>query len=245
MIYKKPTALSLQRHMDKAWLPAKDLLFASGRQIIPVHLGEIFQAASCLPIAILKDAPVVLTSLARGKNHYITQAGKCRDNFIPAILKCYPFARLKSQSAQPVLCVDEGGEHVVDSGTPGSQPFFTKSSELTQKVKAIMNMLEQLHRDRQICIKACTQLKESGMLVPFSYSLGRKKEQTLKGLYKVDRKALDKDRLDSHALDLAYAQLISMHQIQRLHKLTQTGLKQEKEMEKAWEEGDFELDFGE
>ncbi|WP_045212897.1 SapC family protein [Desulfonatronovibrio magnus] len=235
-LYKKPVAVSLQAHKDKAWLQPSTLSFASNLQAVPVFSAEAFAAAGSLPLAVVNNCLVALTSFARGKNCYLTEEGKARDSFAPALLKCYPFARLVAKgSKQPVLCVDE--DHVVEPDTSGAMPFFDNNGHLSGRVKAVMQVLEQLHHNRKLCIQACVLLKEHGLLEPFTINPG-KNQQVIKGFFQVNHQLLsqiDPEKLgilrDALALDIAYAQIASMYQIPKLLKYTQEGLEQEQEFE--------------
>lgn len=239
--YKKLVPVSPKEHRDMHWMPCHDLNFASESQILPLCLGEMTQAAAHLPFAIIKQGehftPVMITSLIPEQNHYINLNGQCVENYVPLVLRGYPFARVLNKSTdQTVLCIDEGYGAVVEPDTPDSEPFFDDEGKVAPKVQKIMQLLEQIENDRKTGYQACSILNKHNLLKewPIQVRVGAGEVQTLSGLLQVDNEALNKLSTESFgelqsyfAIVVAYTQLVSFHQLPRLHALAQARYQQD------------------
>ena len=126
------------------------------------------------------------------------------------------------------LCVDEDSGLVVDSNGTGEE-FFTGDGKPSKSVSAHIEFLRQIEGSRVATELAMASLAEAGLIESWPLELEVDGKKTaINGLLRVNEQALN--RLDDEAflklrktsaLNLAYAQIMSMGQVTRFHQLMQ------------------------
>lgn len=225
--------VSRSRHGQKAWCRPTGYKFAVKEPVTPIVLAEIVHVGSSMPIAFLEQAgqyvPIAMMSPMPGHNLFVGPDGKWLGGYIPASVRSYPFRLLRSEgSGQMTLCVDEDSGLVVDSNGTGEE-FFTGDGKPSKSVSAHLEFLRQIEGSRAATELAMASLAEAGLIESWPLELEVDGKKTaINGLLRVNEQALN--RLDDEAflklrktsaLNLAFAQIMSMGQVNRFPQLMQ------------------------
>jgi len=231
-----PSLVPINRdgHAGKAWLRYTSYRFAAKRALIPLVTAELTKAALAMPLAFVEDRGllhvVAVASLDPERNLFVGADGRWLGGYIPAALRGYPFALLRPEGAQrPVLCVDEDSGLVVDAGAPGAELFFDGEGRPAPALQSVIDFLGQLEANRAATREGLVAIEEAGVLTPWSLQVDTPTGlRSVTGLQRVDEarlNALDDQtflRLRSAgSLVIAYAQLLSVEQLQVFETLTQ------------------------
>jgi hypothetical protein len=230
-IMPQPTPITKQTHTNKSWSRFLAYTFAAKDNLAFLAGAEIAKAVSDMPMAFLKQKDrfylVAVLSLTPGTNLFVAPNGRWLGKYIPSVFRSYPFllAKVKGYDT-PVLCVDEDSGLVHDDQTVG-EPFFDETGEVSKPVKEILNFLNQVEQNRTATNLAVASLAEAGVLTEWTLKIkDGDQEKTVTGLYRIDESKLnaleDEPFLKTRkagALPIAYAQLLSMGNMQNLAQL--------------------------
>jgi hypothetical protein len=220
------TPISKQRHTEKSWTRFTTYTFAAKDNLAPLAGAEIAKAVSDLPLAFARHQDrfllVAVLSLTPGFNLFVSPTGQWLGRYVPSAFRGYPFrlARVEGQE-NLVLCVDEDSGLVNDDKAAG-EPFFDGNGAITQSVKDVLNFLNQVERNRAVTETAVASLAEAGLITEWPLKIkDQDQEKPVTGLFRIDEpklNALDDDQFlklrKAQALPIAYAQLLSMNNIQ-------------------------------
>ena len=111
-----------QRHGSKGWRRLTDFNFVASETIVPITASEFSQAVSTMPIGFIEQAgsfmPVVLMAIRKGRNVFVGPSGQWLGNYMPAILRSYPFSMVRGAGGETdCLGIDEDSGRVVDEVT--------------------------------------------------------------------------------------------------------------------------------
>jgi hypothetical protein len=211
---------------------APEFGFAAKADVIALMVSEVAQAVRHYPMVFLpgtSEAPptlAVLVGLGDGVNRYVDAQGQWRaQTYIPAYVRRYPFLPMQGASqADPILAIDttqgwihtQADEPLVDS-TPGQA-----SPRLARVVAFLQEYEQQSNRTQDMC----AALHAAAVLEPRTLTwLDQATNETrqLDGFWCVDEaklKGLSAESLhtlhQADALGMAYAQLLSMSNLQDL-----------------------------
>jgi hypothetical protein len=225
----KVIPINTDDHAGKGWRHPNGFSFAAAQAVVPVVGAEFAKVAISMPIAFIRQPdvesaerylPVAVMSPVAGRNLFIGPVGQWLGTYVPAGLRSYPF-RLGAveRSDQVTLCIDEDSGLIVD-GEETAEAFFDAAGDPAPALKAILDFLLGLERNRSVTEIAVSTLAAAGVILPWDIQLTLDGQATaVTGLFRVDETALD--ALDdvtflglrrSGALALAYLQLLSMGQ---------------------------------
>jgi hypothetical protein len=226
------TAVSRERHAGKAWRHYTTYAFAAGDAVLPLAASELVQAVMGMPVAFVQqDGRYVLMavlSLAPGRNLFVAPDGRWMGEYVPMVLRGYPFRLLRPEgAAQSILCIDESSGLVFDAGH--NEAFFTDDGVLADTLKQVLTFLGHLERNHAATDLAVAALVEAGVIEPWPLTLNNSGTNTpVTGLHRIaeDRfNALDDDAVltlrRAGALPIAYMQMLSMQQTKVLKRLTE------------------------
>jgi hypothetical protein len=219
--------LSPQRFGELRWQRFRDYRHTLGVHLTPVAAPEVSAAAAHLPLAFARDAQgkrllCALTGLREGVNHCLDARQAWLTGYTPALLRSHPFRLLppppeKGEAHQRVLCVDADSPWV---GPDGDQAFLD-GERMSPAVEEIFQFLGQLAQHLARTEQAVAALETAGLLIP--WTIEDEQDQPLRGLRRVDETALAKLEAEplaelhrQGALALAYAQMVSTHQLPAL-----------------------------
>jgi len=224
-----------QRHAGKGWRHLTGYGFVARDSVVPLGGSEFPQAISAMPIAFMERSaghyiPVGLMAVSKGNNVFVGPAGQWHGNYLPAVLRVYPFSLSRvGGSEEAKLCIDEDSGLVVDdNGGEGVEKFFEQDGSPSASTTALTEALRRLEHDQTITDRAVTVLADAGVIKPWPLSVMVGNEQvTVSGLYRVDEptlNALDDQTFlklrKTSALVIAHGQLMSMAQVNLLARLS-------------------------
>lgn len=220
--------VSRQQHSSKSWARPVNYQFAARDALCALVGAEIAAAATSYPIAFIKGdeafQPVAILSYIPSTNLFLAANGNwVPGRYVPSVLRAYPFRLLPTPNKSSMtLCVDESSG-LVHEGNEG-EPFFDEAGKVAETVASIAALLEAAARSNVSVGMALKSLAAAEVIVP--WDKGGSPGQATGNLYRVDEqrlRALDDatfSSLRSHnALAIAYAQLISMSNMELLPQL--------------------------
>jgi hypothetical protein len=218
-------ALSKTSHATQHYWSRDGYHFASDQQVVPVILAELGKLLPHYALGFVKEndayMPVAITGLGEG-NLYVAPNGKWLGSYVPAALRGYPF-HLAQQQAQTVLCVAQ--EHLTDDDA--GRPLFGDDGSPAQTVADTLEFLTQCEQSRQVTNACVQKLMKAGVIEEWPLQIKRGEGQDplqVNGLHRISEQALN--NLDAETLhglrggplSLAYAQMLSSHQLGELTK---------------------------
>jgi len=222
-----------KRHAGQRVRPIADWAFARDLNAVPLTAVEFAEAAREMPIGFVqagKDAdgkPLIvamaLLGLRERENLLVDADGRWNGHFVPATLRRYPFAYLRTQgSDQLSLVVDEsyGG-----LGGDEGELMLSTDGEPTDYLQQIMRFLDRYEVEQRRTEMFCARLVALDLLrgAEIKGELPGGGPINASGFYMVDEEKLNKLPDDevlslqrSGMLALIYAHIISMGQVQAL-----------------------------
>jgi hypothetical protein len=251
----QPTPITKQTHTNKSWTRFTTYTFAAKDSLAFLAGAEIAKAVSDMPMAFLKQQNrfylVAVLSLTPGTNLFVAPNGRWLGKYIPSVFRSYPFllAKMKGQD-NPVLCVDEDSGLVHNDRTAG-ELFFDETGEVTKPVKEILNFLTQVEQNRAATNVAVAALSEAGVLTEWTLKIkDGEQEKPVTGLYRIDEAGLNALEDEAFlkirragALPIAYAQLMTMENMQNLAQLAKVR-EQMKQVQTKQKDLDIQPIFG-
>lgn len=234
-------AVSLERHAKRAWQRYTNYSFAAQDHLVPLLAAELSSALPQMPLAFVpvdgRYLLVAVTALTPGQNHYVAPNGQWLAAYVPAALRGYPFRLIKPADQGPdadaVLCVIEDSGLLVDpaaAAPAGAEAFFDADGQPSAALRAVLDFLTQIERNRRATETAVAALAAAGLIQPWALSTTRDGATLpVEGLFRIDEAALN--QLDAEALldlrnrgglAIAYAQLLAMGQFKVLERLQAT-----------------------
>ena len=225
------TAISPSVHSRKSWRPTQSLGFIAREALIVIGYTELSRTLTHLPIAFIRQGDAINVAAVVGllpeQNLMIGSDGQWLGGYVPFRMRSYPFTLAPAPTGELVLCIIEGDGNVMDG--PVANPFFDSVGQLDPVVKQTMEALATFEREKAACRNCAAQLDAMGVLKPWELTaqtyLGSKK---IEGLWRADEATLnalpDSDFLElrkTGALTLAYCQMLSQPNMERLMKLAQ------------------------
>ena len=228
----KIVPVSREKHASKAWRRPNGYSFAATNAVVPIGGSEFSLAAPAMPIAFVEQdgryVSVVVMGIKTGANVFVGPTGQWLGNYIPAVLRTYPFCLVNHPGAeQATLCVDEESALIVDPDN-NTEKFFEDDGSPSAAMNAISEFLRRIAHDRTLADLATASLFEAGVIKPWPLTLPIGNQQIkVEGLHRVDEAALNalgdeafcKLRKGS-ALVAAYGQMLSVGQVSVLARLT-------------------------
>lgn len=223
--------VSRDQHAGKFWKRVPDYSFSAGANVAAIAAEELAPASSAFPLAfVMQDerlALVALLGLLPGQNRFIDAAGRWQAPYVPATLRSYPFRLTHTDDGDVALCIDEASARIVTRGHK-AVPFFTESGDPHPETARMLQLLVAVEKGIARLRPPVEALQREGLLEPwpieFTDADGTKQ---VAGMLRVNETALNSlpaDRFaalrDTGALPVAYAQLLSMHNIATLKRLT-------------------------
>ncbi|WP_404471162.1 SapC family protein [Vreelandella venusta] len=218
-------ALSKTDHAESLYWPRDGYHFASDQQVVPILVAELGKLLPHYALGFVKEndayAPVAITGLGNG-SLYVAPNGKWLGSYVPAALRGYPF-RLAQQDDQTILCVDQA--NLTDE--PSAKPLFDDEGNVAKTVSDTLEFLKQCEQSRQVTAACVQKLADAGVIEEWPLQIGRGEGQEplkVNGLHRISEQALNSlDAETLHGLrggplSLAYAQMLSTHQLGELTK---------------------------
>ena len=226
LFYQKPTFLNREIHKTLKFSTSSDYSFTSKVNSVPVTGIEFFEVSRDMPVLFSRDGkgnffPLALLSLMKEGHQHVDQAGGWHNSYIPAFVRCYPFAL----TDKGTVCFDEkSGQLNEEQG----EPLFDEKGESSDALKNVIHFLNNYDQQYKNTIVYCEALKELELLKPFNLQVLIDKDNPLRleGLFVIDEKKLAelpdekiKDWFRTGWLAWSYAHLHSLGVLNRMVRL--------------------------
>lgn len=221
-------ALRLSTHANMRWIASASYSFASEVIMLPIAIEELAACSVSLPLAFAhsdKATLVALTGLQPGKNVFVAPDGRWLGDYVPAVLRGYPFKLLPTSGGKWALAFDHGSGLL--SNAIDAQPFFTAEGAPSDQVQKTFDFLLRVNSGLDRANSAVEALLSHDLLEQWPLKIrDGEREVAVEGLSRISETklaALDDQAFSSlragGVLALAYAQLLSMANIDKLGKL--------------------------
>ena len=223
-------AITRTGYANRHWKRPSSYAFAQREALIPLAVTELPPAAMSLPIALIARGdvffPAAVTSFLPDSNRFLAPTGRWTGGYIPAYLRAYPFALVKAQNGQHVLCVDADSPLLSDHE---GEPFFAADGQPGAALAGILEFLEKVAAGRAAGERACAALHKHQLIQAWPIQVQSSSgPRNVNGLFRVDEAALNalpteafEEIRKAGALPLAYCQLLSMQHAPRLLRLAE------------------------
>nr|WP_295714893.1 SapC family protein [uncultured Halomonas sp.] len=250
-----PLIVSPKTCQGLSWFPPADVAFAAHQPLIPLHAGELANAAATLPLAVVKEGSawrmVGVCGLANDQNLFIRE-GKWLGAYRPHWLSTWPLDIVEMGDKGVVVFDRDSG--LLGSGDDHGEAFFNAEGQPSGTLAGMLDSLKANFAKRRATHKALAALNTAGVLVPWPESIGQPLGLSIEGLHMVDEKALANLPDDTflslrctQALPIAYALNLSLAQTHLLSRLarvnTHPGDAPENLDEVFGEDDDLTFDF--
>jgi hypothetical protein len=222
------TAITPQQFANKAWQRYTGYAFAAKANAIPVVAAELANLVPALPLGFVQANDgsfqlVAITSLQPGTNLFVAPKGDWIGQYIPAVLRCYPFLLRKAPDKdESIFCIDENSGLAVEPGK--GEAFFDEAGRPAQALNDMLAFVSQVETSRVVTQAAVDALQAADLIQnwPLQMQNGGR-TIAVEGLYRINEAMLN--AVPSHVLlslraagclPLAYAQLLSMNQLAML-----------------------------
>jgi hypothetical protein len=161
-LHANPVPLDLQQHRAlKLQLPIKDWSFSHKLNAMFVAAAEFTDVCKEYAIVFVRAgqdavgkpeiAPIAVLGLTQGRNLYLAAGGAWRANYVPAVLRFYPFCIGRLDEQRYAVCVDMAWP---GAASATGEPVFKADgshSELLTEVQKNMELLEgEIERTRLV-----------------------------------------------------------------------------------------------
>jgi len=229
-MFNKITLLNSQIHARKKILPVNSFGFAKKSYIASLMINEFTMAAPIYPILFIKEGetlrPFALLGLKTGENLFVDDTGKWNANYIPAIIRRYPFMLGRVEGQDDLrLCIDEESEFLSEDK---GEPLFDSKGKPSQIIENAKKYLGELHNFSKVTDQFTKELEDRGLLSLLNIQLkdGKGNTRNIEGCFGVNEKQFNEISDESFIelrkrgiLPLIYAHLMSLSQITRLVQL--------------------------
>lgn len=164
LFYRSLEGLHSEVHGD--WrLKEGDAGFTSETPFVPIVASELAAASRSYPIVFAADStqPVAVLGLER-RNLFVEEGRWAQDTYVPAYVRRYPFAFLRTADPEGfALSIDSGSDRVVQGGEEGMALFSDgEPSDLTRQA---LEFCAAFGRDAEMTTLFATALREQDLLI--------------------------------------------------------------------------------
>lgn len=220
--------LSRQNHQNlRLRAPEQPWAFARERSFVALVAGELAEAIRIMPVAFrIQDDQVGMVGLMGfGQNNlFVDSKGNWVGQYIPAVLRTWPFALVRREEQQ-VVVVDVDSDRF--SETEG-EPLFGEDGQPAERLQKIVEFIKVMAQQEVVTQRGVASIRAAGVLEPWEPVVRRPNGEPLRlqGLHRVSEQALgklsDEDFLTLRregGLPLIYAHMLSLRSLPLLEQL--------------------------
>ena len=232
-LHKQPAGLDREKHRHwKLRADRSNLRATAGLNSFFLTTAEFGDACREYPILFLQAAagadgkpqvaPVAVFGVTPGENLFLGEGNDWAADYVPAMLRAYPFTMARVGVDQFAMVIDEGWEGF---STEEGRPLFDDQGEPTPLLLDLRKFVEQIEVEIERTRLAGIRLLELQLLLPkrFDATLADGETIVVDGFLAVDEERLaklsDAEALElqrSGLLGLLHAHLISLGNMRRL-----------------------------
>ena len=196
LFFKQIEALDSARHRRLRLKPRESYAFARSSNAIPLTFSEIPRASQEYPIVFAGDGErlhlVALVGLTDGTNLFIGKDGRWQGRYVPAYLRCFPFALGRAGGAveNPLLVALDPSADTI-SETDGAA-LFNDRGERSAVLDKTIEFLRQYEAQMELARRFAKKVAELDLLVSVNADVRLKSgaKFEMSGLRVVERGAL-------------------------------------------------------
>jgi hypothetical protein len=194
-LHTNAVPLDRDRHRNaRLRLPINDWGMARRLNALFVAAVEFGDVAKECPIVFIRAgkgddgveqiAPIAVLGMVADQNLY-EEGGQWRGNYVPAVLRCYPFCIARFDEQQFAICVDQAWTGLNE--TEG-EPLFQADGSPTELLKNMQQHLETMETEIQRTRMVGHRLMELGLLqdMRFDATLPDGRQHSVDGFLTVD-----------------------------------------------------------
>ena len=196
-LHRQPAALDSAIHRElKLKVPITDWSLAGQLNALFVAAAEFGDACKEFPIVFIKAgkeadgsdaiAPIAVLGMVANDNLFL-QDGKWRAQYMPAILRMYPFCIGRLDEERFAICMDMA---FAGANQTEGEPVFTPEGQPAELLKTMQKQLETLEAEIQRTRQVCKRIMDLGLLTDmrFDVTLADGRQHTVDGFLTVDEK---------------------------------------------------------
>jgi len=165
-MYKNLKILNPKEHSFYRYTPSTEFFFAKDINLIPITYSETKMISCNHPIVIIDqdDKPMLVMLAGVEKNDLVDNLGKWQGDYIPAFLRRYPFALIKTKEDDETLQIGFD----LDSGcfTSPTGSLLFDDDQPSKTLLEIKTLLEAYQQESTTTEMILSLLKERGILTP-------------------------------------------------------------------------------
>ena len=196
-LHRQPAALDSALHRQlKLKVPITDWSMSSQLNALFLAVAEFGDACKEFPIVFVKAgqepdgseaiAPIAVLGMVANDNLFL-QGSQWRGQYMPAILRMYPFCIGRLDEERFAICLD-----MAFSGANQTEgvPVFLEDGQPAELLKTMQKQLENLETEIQRTRQVCKRIMELGLLTDmrFDVTLADGRQHTVDGFLTVDEK---------------------------------------------------------
>ena len=226
--------ISNKTHINSKFSPINSFKFAKDKNLCELLIDECPLVATQSPIVFAKNdtqnfkACCVLGLLPQ-QNVFISKSGQWKTDYVPAIFRTYPFSFVKTKEEKLVLCIDNSEQVLSDDSKKKGFKLFNEDGSQSKYLSNALHFLASVEQQRKKISEIVDFISSLDILEEWDINLEYGKEKKkLKGFWKIDRDKflnLSKDIFykfrENSALDLVYAHLFSLRNIEKIGRMAE------------------------
>ena len=166
LFYRQPELLNYEAHGSLGLRrPERPFEFAKRSRALPLTLSEIGSAQKHFPIVfsdLENPVPLVVVGTRDDVNLFIDGQGQWeRETYIPAYVRCYPFALAARSDDEFAVVIDRAAEAISDDP---EQRFFGDDKKVTPETQALIDFCGRYDAETRRTAQFGQKLKELGLL---------------------------------------------------------------------------------
>jgi len=199
-LHRQPAGLdSVQHRALKLQLPVTDWSVANQLNALFVAAGEFAEVCREFPIVFVNAgkeadgsdaiAPIAVLGLTQNTNLYLS-GERWRAQYIPAVLRFYPFCIARIDDEKFAICVDTAWKGASQAADAQGEALFNNQGEATEMLNGVRQQLEALEAEIQRTRAVGKRLAELGLLqdMRFDVTLPDGSKHTVDGFMTIDDK---------------------------------------------------------
>lgn len=194
MDYQKPVLLDRDKHRRRRVLPAHSFAFVQKANSLYLAAAEFAEASREYAIVFMRGpqqdiVPVAMLGLRARENLFVNGQAQWTGNYIPAIVRRYPFVLAQLPGHAMGVCIDEAYEGWSDEK---GEPLFDAEGRNTPFLQNALDFLTRYQQEHQRTEEFCKRLEQAGLLTEMNAKadLTDGRSFTLSGVLVVDEKKL-------------------------------------------------------
>lgn len=166
LFYRQPELLNHEAHGSLGLrIPERPFDFAKKSRALPLTLSEIPSAQKHFPVVfsdLENPVPLAVVGTIDDVNLFIDEQGRWeRETYIPAYVRCYPFALAARSNDEFAVVIDRAAESISDDP---EQPFFGNDKKVTPETQALIDFCGRYDAETKRTVQFSQKLKELGLL---------------------------------------------------------------------------------